>query len=131
MTTIDALLSGLRNNGYAHAADFIEALQAENERRQEIEKTLVARYQAVLGEQAILQEQLAVLERQNAQARAAVNALLSAMPFEQTPPRHAVHDPETILYSLRKLIADENYAASFPETALYREALLQFIPDPE
>ncbi|KRB84809.1 hypothetical protein [Noviherbaspirillum sp. Root189] len=131
MTKIDSLLSGLRNNGYAYAADYIEVLQAEIKFRQEAEKTLAARYQEALGEQAALQEQLAVLQHQNADARAAVNALISAKPYERTNARHALEDPETALYHLRKLLADENYAASFEDTASYREALLQFIPDPE
>lgn len=131
MTKIDSLLSGLRNNGYAYAAEFIEALQAKNKLRQEAEETLVAKYQEALRQQARLQEQVTVLQRQNNMARATVNALISTKPYEQTNSRHTLNDPETVLYNLRKLIADENYAASFQDTALYREALLHFIPDPE
>ena len=131
MTKIDSLLSELRSNGYAYAADFIEALQSEKQDGQKTAKTWAARYQEVLGQQANLQEQIAVLKRQNAEARAAVNALISTNPYEPTNARHALGDPATVLYDLRRLIADESYAASFQDIALYRDALLRFIPDPE
>jgi hypothetical protein len=135
MTKIDSLLSELRNNGYAYAAKFIEALQADIKHRQEVEKTLGDRYQEVYQEvlhhQAGLQEQIAVLQRQNAEGRAAVNTLISAKPYERTNARDMLDDPETVLYNLRKLIADEDYAASFENTAAYREAPLQRILNPE
>lgn len=131
MTKIDSLLSGLRNNGYAYAAELIEALQTENVRCREAKKNLIAEYQELLGQQAELQKKVIILERQNAEARAAVSALISAEPYEPMNARHVLEDPEAVLYKLKKLIADENYAASFEDIALYREALLQVIPDPE
>ena len=101
MTKIDSLLSGLRNNGYAYAAELIESLQTENMHRQETEKALAARYQELLGQQADLQEKVIILERQQAVARAAVSTLVSAQPYKEINARHVLEDPEKVVYTLR------------------------------